>query len=199
MGDITDSTLRVIETIIVSGLVAIGGYSFALLKTHRKIDKVRDTKIDKLVSYHEGIPADEFLGLPSVPGLNERLSKQELINVELADRQKAIIEMVQTGNGKTIGQKVDNIEHIASNAAEAAKIVEEKAEHLNILVEDALALQEAHLNDGKRVMEIGVINDEHEWEALRQHGINMPEYVYPPEDLAFSLEDLKNRNKDSNS
>jgi hypothetical protein len=203
MTGINDGVIRIIETLIVSGILALGGYLFAVLRLHRKIDKTRDIKLDKLVSYHEGIPADNFLGLPAVPGLNDRLSKQEMINGELAAVQQEILEMVHTGNGKTIGQKVDNIEHIATRAEAAAAEASGKADHqqgqldqLNQLVEDSLALQEAHLNDGKTVMEIGVINDENEWEALREHGINMPDYVYPPEDLAFSLEDLRKRKEE---
>lgn len=193
MTDINDGVIRIIETLIVSGILALGGYLFAVLRLHRKTDKTRDIKLDKLVSYHEGIPADDFLGLPAIPGLNERLHHQEIINTDLAKTQQEILEMVQTNNGKTIGQKVDNIEHIATRAEAAAAEASGKADQLNQLVEDSLALQEAHLDDGKKVMEIGVINDENEWEALREHGIPMPEYVYPPEDLAFSLEDLKKR------
>lgn len=200
MSEVNDVVIRVVETLIVSGVLALGGYWFAVLRLHRKTDKTRDIKLDKLVSYHEGIPADNFLGLPAVPGLNDRLTKQEIINGELAATQQEILEMVHTKNGKTIGQKVDNIEHIATRAEAAAAEASGKADQqqvkldqLNQLVEDSLSLQEAHLDDGKKVMEIGVINDENEWEALREHGIPMPEYVYPPEDLAFSLEDLKKR------
>jgi hypothetical protein len=193
MNDLNDGVIRIVETLIVSGLVAGLGYVVAVLKLRRNHDKTRDIKLDKLVEYHEGIPADDFLGLPAVPGLHDRLVNQELINKELASTQKEILNLVHTGNGRTIGQKVDNIEHIAVEAKDAADLASKKADHLNDLVANSLALQEAHLEDGKKIMEIGVINDEHEWAALRKHGIELPDYVYPPEDVVFSLDDLHNR------
>jgi hypothetical protein len=199
MADITDDVIRMAETIAVSGILAFSGYAIAATRLNRKQDKSRDIKLDKLVEYHEGIPADDFLGRPAVPGLNERLAKQEILNDTLTTNQRMIMSMIDTGNGKTIGQKVDNIEHIAQAAASAAQLASEQANELNQLVHDSLTLQEAHLNDGKVVMEIGVINDEHEWAALREHGIEMPDYVYPPDDLAFSLEDLKKRKKEGDS
>lgn len=195
MTEINEGLIRIIETLIIAGLVSAFGYFFAFYRTNRKKDKLRDTKLDKLVEYHEGVPADDFLGRPRIMGLNERLEKQELISEELGEIQRLILQMVHTGNGRTIGQKVDNIEHIAADAAVASAKASEKAEELKAVLDNSLALQEAHLADGKKIMEIGVKNDEAEWEALRQHGIEMPEYQYPPEDVIFSLDDLKKRNE----
>jgi len=198
MIEVGDGAIRMMETILVSGILALSGYVLALLRHNRKVDKSRDIKLDKLVEYHEGIPADDFLGLPAIPGLNERLHRQEEVNKQLTLGQKEIHAMVETGNGTTIGKKVDNIEAIAQNAEQIAKEASNKSDKLHGLVEESLALQEAHLNDGKKIMEIGVVNDEAEWNALRQHGIEMPDYVYPPDDTVFSLEDLRKR-KDKES
>jgi hypothetical protein len=111
-----EEIVRVLVALVTAAVLAYAGYIVATLRGNHKKDSERDEKLDKLVQYHEGIPADDFLGLPAIPGVNDRLTHQEVVNRELAERQQQIISMVETGNGKTIGEKVDEIEKLASKA-----------------------------------------------------------------------------------
>jgi hypothetical protein len=191
MDEVANSAQHVIETLFVAGFVALVSYVVAIYRSNHRKEKERDKKLDKLLEFHEGVPADKFLGQPAIMGLHERLQKQDILNEQLATTQREILDLVHTGNGRTIGQKVDNIVHVAEDAKVVGQEALQRANEVKEIVETSLALHHAHVDDSKKVIKIGILNDEAEREALAQQGIILPDYEYPPESTVFSLDELR--------
>jgi hypothetical protein len=166
-------TGRVIEAVVIAlviaGLIALSRWVRNIVKTRTDLERERNADLRRLLQYHEGSPGDPSMGVDPTPGIQARfdtLEKQVTPN---------------GGDTNSLGDRVQRTEQLALAAVRQNEVVME--------------LLLAHLNDGKSVMEIGVANDKNLWDYLRSKDDlqDLPEYIDPPEDVVFGLEDLERR------
>ncbi len=166
-------TGRVIEAVVIAlviaGLIAIAKWVDRQVKTRNSLERERNADLRRLLQYHEGSPGDPSMGIDPTPGIQARfdtLEKQVTPN---------------GGDTNSLGDRVQRTEQLALAAVRQNEVVME--------------LLLAHLGDGKAIMEIGVLNDRNLWDYLRSKDDlqDLPEYLDPPDDVVFGVEDLERR------
>lgn len=91
---------RLVEALIVAFVLWLAKWTWDI----RKASVARDHKIDKLLAYHEGIPADKITGEPAIPSVAAQL--------EEVKRQVT----PNGGDSDTLADRVVRVEGMAAKA-----------------------------------------------------------------------------------
>jgi hypothetical protein len=138
--------------VLLTGAVitALSATIGALVFLWKKIAKIVG-KFDQIYDDWSGLP--DRPGVPGHAGVMERLERME-------DRQVFFEGVVTPNGGSSLRDAVDQIASLGGR-------LEKRSDTIELLLRQ-------HLKDGEYLLEVGIENDAHLWEALDQAGITIP-------------------------